>query len=205
MSGVSDKYTVITNGYDPDDFEGLCPAEPSQFTISYIGTLSDAYPVDGFLKAIKTLNEKGLNVGLKFVGSIPPSRQELIKSALSGSKVEFLPYASHKDAITHMINSSALLLIIPDHGSSKSIITGKLFEYLASGRPIICLGPPDGDAASVIGETGHGFTFGYNDHEAIAGYAGSLAGKQFKPDKEKTAAYRRDNLAREVAALLNRM
>ena len=60
-----------------------------------------------------------------------------------------------------------MLLIIPDHHSNKSIITGKLFEYLASARPILCIGPPDGDAADIIETAGNGKCAAYNDMEGI--------------------------------------
>ena len=63
--------------------------------------------------------------------------------------------------------TSALLLIIPDHHSNKSIITGKLFEYIATGKPIICLGPVDGDAAEIIKSSGSGCIFDYGEVRAI--------------------------------------
>jgi hypothetical protein len=69
-----------------------------------------------------------------------------------------------------MQRSSALLLIIPDHHSNKSILTGKLFEYIAAGKPVICLGPPDGDAAGIIKITGSGKTFNYYDSAWIKEY-----------------------------------
>ena len=81
--------------------------------------------------------------------------------------IEFIPYVNHKDAIKYMMESSVLLLIIPDHHSNKSIITGKLFEYLASGKPILCIGPPDGDAADIIETSGNGKCAGYYDTETI--------------------------------------
>ena len=67
-----------------------------------------------------------------------------------------------------MMESSVLLLIIPDHHSNRSIITGKLFEYLASGKPILCIGPEDGDAADIINTAGNGKCAGYNDTEGIS-------------------------------------
>ena len=66
-----------------------------------------------------------------------------------------------------MMESSVLLLIIPDHYSNKSIITGKVFEYLASGKPILCIGPEDGDAADIINTSGNGKCAGYYDTEGI--------------------------------------
>jgi hypothetical protein len=67
-----------------------------------------------------------------------------------------------------MMESSVLLLIIPDHHSNKSIITGKLFEYLASVKPILCIGPVDGDAADIINTAGIGKCTAYHDMERIS-------------------------------------
>ena len=67
-----------------------------------------------------------------------------------------------------MMESSVLFSIIPDHHSNRSIITGKLFEYLATGKPILCIGPEDGDAADIVNTAGNGKCTGYNDMEGIS-------------------------------------
>jgi glycosyltransferase involved in cell wall biosynthesis len=102
-----------------------------------------------------------------------------------------------------MLNSSALLIIIPDHKSNKSIITGKLYEYLASGKPVICLGPPDGDAAGIIEECGHGRTFEYEDTEGISEYLKTLSENPVISEKTSPSVYRRDNLVQKLVAILN--
>ncbi|MCK7532428.1 MAG: hypothetical protein MZV63_16045 [Marinilabiliales bacterium] len=91
----------------------------------------------------------------------------LIKSSLPEKNTEFLAYVPHDEAIGHMVNSSILVLIIPSHKSSKSIITGKIFEYLGSGRPVLCIGPAGGDAAGIIEVSAAGKTCDYDDNEAI--------------------------------------
>ena len=75
-----------------------------------------------------------------------------------------------------MLDSSALLLIIPDHKSGRSIITGKLFEYIASGRPVICIGPAGGDAAEIIANHSAGRTFHYSEEGRINDYLNYIAG-----------------------------
>ena len=101
-----------------------------------------------------------------------------------------------------MLEASALLIIIPDHQSSRSIITGKLFEYLASGKPVICLGPAEGDAAEIIKETGHGKTFDYDDSEAISEYLISLSSNPEITEEVSPTIYSRENLVKKVIALL---
>lgn len=171
---AQDKIEIITNGYDEDDFRDIEPDKPELFTISYIGTLSSGYPLDGFLKALRDAAGISPPVRFRFIGMLPDSRREIITSSAGKAMVEYLPYASHGKAVSFMTGSSALLLIIPDHKSNKCILTGKLFEYLASGRPVICLGPKDGDAALIINQTGSGRVFDYYNSTEIKDFILSL-------------------------------
>jgi glycosyltransferase involved in cell wall biosynthesis len=109
------------------------------FTITYVGTLSDIYPIDGFLNAVQIFKDKGNEIILRFIGTVSQNQKDLIQSKSGDSILEFIPYVDHSAAIQYMLKTSVLLLIIPDHQSNKSIITGKIFEYIASGKPIICL------------------------------------------------------------------
>jgi glycosyltransferase involved in cell wall biosynthesis len=201
--GTDTKIEVISNGYDEDDFRRLTASKPEIFTISYIGTLSGSYPVNGFFNSLKVLTETGTGFRLKFVGVVSTEQKELISSAAGKANIEFIPYCDHSTAIRYMLETSALLLIIPDHHSSRSIITGKLFEYLASGKPIICLGPADGDAAEILEETGHGKTFNYNDSEEITEYLTVLSSNPEITEKISHTIYSRENLVKKVIALLS--
>jgi glycosyltransferase involved in cell wall biosynthesis len=202
IKGIAEKISVISNGYDEDDFSGLIPSKPEIFTISYVGTLSGSYPVGGFLKALKPLTEKGVKFRLRFTGVVSEEQKELIVSGAGSSDIEFTPYSAHSTAVRNMLEASVLLLIIPDHKSSGSIITGKLFEYLASGKPVICLGPADGDAAEILNETGHGKTFNYSDSEGISEYLISLSSNPEINEKVSPSIYSRENLAKKVIGLL---
>ena len=53
-------------------------------------------------------------------------------------------------------------------------MTGKFFEYLAAGKPILCLGPADGDAAEIIKKCRSGITVDYNDSEKISEFLANL-------------------------------
>jgi len=202
IAGIEEKIEVISNGYDEDDFKALYSSNPKVFTISYIGTLSGVYPVTGFLKALNFLTENGIGYRLRFTGIVSPEQKEMICTAAGNSNIEFIPFSGHSIAVANMLHTSVLLLVIPDHASSGSIITGKLFEYLASGKPIICIGPVDGDAAGIIEETGHGRTFSYDDSVEIAEYLTSLSLNPVISEKASPAKYSRENLVKKVIALL---
>jgi len=203
VKGVENKTDVVTNGYDEIDFEGLIPSSPGILTISYTGTLSDAYPIEGFLDALCSLKEEGTNFRLRFIGTVSPARKELILSKTGNSVVEFIPYVDHAAAIRYMLDATVLLLIIPDHQSSNSIITGKLFEYIATGKPLICLGPADGDAAAIIRSVGGGKTYNYNDKTAIVNFLLQSADNMPHPLKNQSTKYSRKELTRHISGILN--
>jgi glycosyltransferase involved in cell wall biosynthesis len=179
-----DKVKVLTNGYDEEDFRNVSGIIPQRFTISYIGTLSDAYPVYGFLRALEKLKNEGADFIFRLVGSVTSSQQNGILEKIGSERFEYIPYTDHSGAIGYMTSSSLLLMVIPDHHGSRSIVTGKLFEYLASGKPILCLGPTNGDAAAIISEMQAGRTFGHYDesslyfflNEALKGISRPLSG-----------------------------
>lgn len=200
--GIENKTEVITNGYDEDDFSGIISSDPPVFTITYVGTLSDIYPVEGFLKALQSFKEKKNEFILRFIGSVVQSQKELIQSVTSDSNREFISYVDHSAAVQFMLNTSVLLLIIPDHRSNKSIITGKIFEYIASGRPIICLGPSDGDAAEIIRTGGYGRTFEYSDSKGIYEYLIQLISGKSITQKNSNAFYSRRELTKKLIPLL---
>jgi glycosyltransferase involved in cell wall biosynthesis len=201
LDGVENKTAVITNGFDDDDFAGLNAPSPEIFTISYTGTLSDIYPVTALLDALDLTRNAGHNYRLRFIGTVTPKQKDLILSRSGAAPVEFISYVDHPTAIKYMSETSVLLLIIPDHQSNRSIITGKLFEYIASGKPIVCIGPPDGDAAEIIKETGHGRTFSYSDSKGICGYLTTLIPGKFPDSGTGSKVYSASELTKQLTSL----
>jgi glycosyltransferase involved in cell wall biosynthesis len=199
---VENKTTIITNGYDDSDFRENPPALPEIFTVSYIGTLSDDYPAETFLKSLRSLKELGISFLLRFVGRVSSGQRSLIDSLAEPASIQFIDYSDHLQAIHYMRSSTVLLLIIPEHKSSESIITGKLFEYLASCRPVICLGPEGGDAAKILKETGHGNCFDYRDSAGIFNYLKSVMDGHEKSALSMPEEFSRKNLAIRVAETL---
>lgn len=203
VKGIENKTEVITNGYDEADFKVIAANEPSRFTITYVGTLSDIYPVKGLIASLKNLRLEGKDFVLRFVGTVSENVRELIMSDIPDSSVEFLPYAIHSEAIKYMMSSTVLILIIPSHKSNKSIVTGKLFEYLASGKPILCLGPADGDAAEIINKCRSGVTVDYYDEEKISKFLGNVDQYSRLSDKSAVEDFSRFSLTKRIALALS--
>lgn len=203
IPALKSKIEVITNGFDEDDFKGLTPTVPEIFTVSYIGTLSDSYPIDGFLDALSDFKEKGNKFNLRFVGTVSADIKEQIISKFDKTLLEFINYVNHAEAINYMLSTSLLLLIIPDHQSNRSIITGKIFEYIATGKPVLCIGPVDGDAAEIIKGAGNGVTLNYNDISGICDFLNSVNANKENLKNQDSSIFSRKNLTSRLAEILN--
>lgn len=145
------KIHVIPNGFDESDFPSETKKESSSDKIiRYIGNLGEQYPIDGFLEVFRQLFENDSSWKLEFVGNSPENLRNKTREWQANNTVTFCPYVPHKEAIDFMKSASVLLLIIPQIENNKGILTGKLFEYIATGNPILCIGPEDGDAATIL-------------------------------------------------------
>lgn len=149
---IASKMNIIPNGYDPADFKNVKATNTDKKYISYIGSLGGDYPVKKIIKAFKNLSKDQPLWNLRFVGNISESTKISVKKNELESSVDFIPYRPHHEAIELMVCSDILLLIIPELKENEGILTGKLFEYIASGTPIILIGPPNGDAAVILSE-----------------------------------------------------
>jgi glycosyltransferase involved in cell wall biosynthesis len=202
---IGRKMNVLPNGFDEEDFEGINPTQPDIFTITYVGTLSPAYPVEGFIEAVSLLSAGGLPVALKFVGTVPESIRLMFSNEKNGFRTEFVEYCEHPEAIRHMMGSSLLLMIIPDHSSAKSILTGKIFEYMATEKPVLLLGPHDGDAAQLLVKCGYRGICGYNDVQGIKDFILKVAEGKTEKRSGHHLEYSRRALTVKLGEILDRM
>lgn len=160
---------VITNGYDVENVPKQTLDE--KFTLAHIGSfLSDRNPkiLWESLKELVSENEVFKNhFQLKLIGKVSQEILDSISEFKLDSYLNNLGYVSHSEAIKHQKASQVLLLIEIDSEETKSIIPGKLFEYMVSERPIIAIGPKDSDFAEIITSTNTGVFFTYNEKERL--------------------------------------
>ncbi len=167
------KAFCITNGFDGSEVEVKLKVEvkeeekDSKFTLSYIGVLEQLRNPEVLWKVLNQLileNEAFKNAfQLKFVGRIDDKILiEIQQSALKNS-VNNLGYLSHSEANEEMRSSTLLLITNFPDASSKGIIPGKIFEYLATGKQIVSFGPKESDVKKILKETKAGEHFSYDD------------------------------------------
>ncbi len=85
------------------------------------------------------------------MGAVDHTVLASIAEAGLADKVERVGPVSHAEAMRHMQRARVLLLLLNDTANAKGILTSKLFEYLSVGRPLLSIGPKDGDVARVLG------------------------------------------------------
>ena len=198
---IAAKTMVIPNGFDEDDFRISNIPSESKKIITYSGTISDAYDVDGFLEALSGIDQKlRSQLLIRFVGKVPASIEAKFRS--TGLDLELVGYVDHPKSIEYLLRSDLLLLVIPKVKNNQGILTGKFFEYLASKKPILAIGPTDGDLTGIIQETESGKLFDYSDIDGMKTFLESVFNNSFQANPAKMAIYSRKNLTKLLAVKL---
>ena len=160
---------VITNGYDLENIGK--PLLDQKFSMAHIGSfLSDRNPKILWEVLSELIKENDLfadNFELKLIGKVSQEIIDSISEHQLESHCNNMGYVSHLEAIEHQRKSQVLLLIEIDSEDTKSIIPGKLFEYMVSERPILAIGPKDSDFAEIITSTNTGVFFMYDEKERL--------------------------------------
>lgn len=162
------RITFIPNGFDPKDFEQTATEIPEKMRIAYVGNLKSNQNIDGLWLALSSLSpEQRSSVELEITGNMAADVKESIASYQLEDLIEVKAFVPHREAIERMLNAHVLLLPIPQSENNKSILTGKLFEYLATRRPILAIGPTGGNAADILRDVEKADMIDYKDVQAI--------------------------------------
>lgn len=178
---VEHKFDVITNGYDAEDF-GIGQAKQNEkFSIGHVGSM---YRYSGrtpyyFLMALADLKKAIPNLEkvmeVLFIGLIDDENRELMNAMASRFSLRGVlhvrDFVSHEEAISWVRKFDVLLFLgvraaRDCHHTTGDASSGKLYEYLAAGKPVLAL-TEDGAVKSVIEKSGCGILVGYNDIERI--------------------------------------
>lgn len=155
---------VITNGYDTYHLPKAI--KDDKFTISHIGSLlSERNPklLWQVLNELIAENEAfNHSFQLKLIGVVSDDVLNEIEQYISNSHINVVGYVGHNEALMAQRASQLLLLVEIDSEDTKTIIPGKLFEYMVSDTPILAIGPRDSDVERIIAETNTGSYFYYD-------------------------------------------
>lgn len=174
LSAGDPRVTVIPNGVDPDDARQVSPLrpepDPHRFRLSYVGSLYRQNDLAPILAAVRELIQRGRldpdTFQLRIVGNVALPRMRF-----DSLPVTFTGYVDHMNGLREMASADALLFSLPPQHPGTS---GKVFEYLASGRPILSVTHPENAGARLVRELGGGICADARDVRDVAAALESL-------------------------------
>ncbi|MES2411544.1 MAG: glycosyltransferase family 4 protein [Bacteroidota bacterium] len=199
---------VITNGYDVEKIEKQTLDD--KFTLAHIGSFLSERNPKILWQALQELGNENADFKndfrLKLIGATSQEVFDTIADFKLTDYVQNLGYVSHQEAVEHQRKSQVLLLIEIDSEDTKSIIPGKLFEYMVSERPIIAIGPKDSDFAEIITATNTGVFFTYDEKEKLKAlllkYYQEYQNKNLKVHAVGLQQYSRKSLTEKLSKLI---
>lgn len=155
------KVNLLTNGYDENDFHDVHIVRPAKFTIRHVGIINELCDPRPFMQAVlELLRSDGdfrSNTVIEFIGEIHPRFRKYVQESNELSLITKFPGSlPHSQLLSIYGESSLLLLVLTGYKDAEGYMPGKLFEYLATGLPILGIGPEHGDAAALLKETSSG-------------------------------------------------
>ena len=207
---------LITNGFDECDFasEKCHEAEggpDKEFCITHTGLFAaDGNPtvlweVLGEKCMVDEVFRKALRI--KLIGKTDDNIIAALNQAGLQDAVEDMGYQPHTEAVAQQRKASLLILPLRKEPEYKAVLPGKLFEYLASWRPVLGIGQPDGAMSMILNTTKTGVVLDWEDKASIARYIDfcwerHLAGKLTVEDAD-ISQFTRRNLTRRMAQLFD--
>ncbi|NDP20461.1 MAG: glycosyltransferase family 4 protein [Paludibacter sp.] len=202
---------VISNGFDDTDVKKSGIKMDEKFSISHIGTLNAARNPLTVWKVLDELCKENDHfkddLQIQLVGKVDFTVLDCIKTFNLQDNLLKIDYLSHSEAIEKQQSSQVLLLLINQSDNAKGILTGKFYEYLAANRPILGIGPADGDAAEVLNQTGSGIMVDFSDEQitknTILEYYNRFKSNTLSIKPAAVNQFSRKSLTAELAKLLN--
>lgn len=205
-----ERFSFITNGYDPDDFKNLSydRTEPVKFTITHTGTIYQGI-ADDIFAAIKSLlishPEIAKNLQINLLGDVG----KLLPDNGLNSVIKYFGHQPHTVALKHLFESD-LLLILTGDDFSPFHLPAKTFEYLYTEKPILAI-TKEGDLSEILLKSGLGFVVAPKCTDKLqqkilelyeAKYNGTL---KIKPDSEYIRNFERKRLTEKLVSILNQL
>ncbi len=209
---------LITNGYDECDFpEGRDKDAAGGGDKDFIITHTGLFAADGNPTVLwdvlseKCRKDKDFRKALKIklIGKTDSQVLESIEEAGLKENLEDLGYQKHSVAVEAQRKASLLILPLRKEPEYKAVLPGKLFEYLASCRPVMGIGQPDGAMSMILDKTNTGAVYDWEDRISMKKYIDEcwkahLSGTLIIKDGD-ISVFTRRNLTHQMVELFNKV
>lgn len=199
--GIKNNYEVLTNGFDPDDFQNIEQKSTSKFIITYTGNMPSTRNPEKLWIALEELVEENLefanNFEFHFAGVMDDEIRQKIKSMKFFKNFIDHGYLNHKNVLELTFNSHLLIMIVNRVVTSNEILPGKIFEYIASGNFILVIGPESGVSARLINYVKQGTAIDYEEKDKMKSLIIELFNKWKQKDLKKIDTPQKYEFTRE--------
>jgi len=206
-----EKIHVLPNGFDNEVSEENEFVLDDKFSIAHIGSMNaDRNPYhlwEALSEIVKENKEFASSIQIKLAGTVSHEIFDTLEFFGLDKYVYHEKYLNHKDVISFQKSSQVLLLVLNDTPNAKGIVTGKFFEYLNAKRPILTVGPEDGDLAEILNETQSGVIVDYKKKEEmkkmINNYFEEYKTKNLVVNSKNIEQYSRRNITAKLAEVMD--
>src|ERR1017187_6437831 len=198
------KFVCVHNGYDPEVVNPFPPRRrgDDKVIVTHVGTVYKTASPQYYLDALDALPEEiRSRFETRFIGRNSEDLREILQNRKS--EIRILGFMAQKQALEHVAETDYLLLTMTNDIS----LPGKLFEYLAMGRPILALSRSQGEVRRILETTRTGWCEDFNDQAAIQSMLRRAAGQgsaglPFAPDWTAIRRFERPVLTKRYGDLI---
>ncbi|MGV0832269.1 glycosyltransferase [Empedobacter brevis] len=205
---------VITNGFE--EVKQQTEKDQKYFHLTYSGGLEILRNPASLWKALSEIIAENQSFKedfkLDFYGSLADDvKQTIIDQGLENNLIVH-GYVSHQESLNAINAANILLLTNFDNQASKGIIPGKLFEYMATGNPILAIGPTDADVEKILQKTEAGNYFMPQQVEEMKGFILSVyrqwlvnPNQKFETNEKEVQQFNRKNLTKKLVKVVDKL
>jgi glycosyltransferase involved in cell wall biosynthesis len=203
-------FYTLYNGFDASLFKTpIAKKQNNPFTIVFTGLLTEHQAYLEFLQALRLLYQKEphIQLGCELVGTLTPDAVTAFQAVIPTT---YRGYLDHEQAVMAMRQADLLLNFSFTQTGHTTMVSGKIFEYMATGKPILHLGDPSSEAADILALGKHNLCCSATDHQAQQAfiektYNAWTEGKPLKNDVTDIAKFSREATTRKLVEVLNQL
>lgn len=202
---------TIMNGFDYEPILPHMEEKDNKFSILHLGSIPLSRNPENFWKVLSDLVNENAEFAsalqIKLIGKVDLKVIEALEVNKLKNYLKYESFIPHELTYQQLTSASVLLLIINNTPNSQGILTNKFYEYLSAHRPILALGPVEGDASKILSNTAAGKIFNYSDTQALRQHLLNLfklyQQGNLKVDPKEIDRYSRKSLTAEMVQLFN--